>query len=70
MNTPTPAAIVVLMDQISAPLSRAIALANLLECCYASPIAPKFGMLEIVAGLLVDELTSIRKAVNDHLGKS
>lgn len=70
MNTPTPAALVVLMDQISAPLSRAIALANLLECCCASPIATKFGMLEVVAGLLVDELTSIRTAVNDHLGGS
>ncbi|MBF0192715.1 MAG: hypothetical protein HQL99_16500 [Magnetococcales bacterium] len=70
MNTPTPAALVVLMDQISAPLSRAIALANLLECCCASPIAPKFGMLEIVAGLLVDELRTIQQALNASEGAS
>ncbi|MBF0192428.1 MAG: hypothetical protein HQL99_15010 [Magnetococcales bacterium] len=59
----TPPDHIALVDAVNLHLTRALAIAHLLECCCGSTIGPKIGMLEVAAGMLEEELVAVQHAL-------
>ncbi|MBF0190714.1 MAG: hypothetical protein HQL99_06130 [Magnetococcales bacterium] len=70
MTTPPSLPDLTALDQANLHLSRAMALAQLLECCGGGSIPLKASMLEMVAGMLGEELQIAQGTINSIFGLS
>ncbi|MBF0270719.1 MAG: hypothetical protein HQL98_01410 [Magnetococcales bacterium] len=70
MTTPPSPPDLAALDRANLHMSRAMALAQLLECCGGGTIPLKASMLEVVAGMLGEELRAIQQALNHSDGST
>ncbi|MBF0192700.1 MAG: hypothetical protein HQL99_16425 [Magnetococcales bacterium] len=64
----TPPDHIALVDATNLHLTRALAIAHLLECSCGSTFIPKASMLEVLAGMLEDEVRAAQETFHTLFG--